>query len=263
MSELAVEGLRAERDAILTIAKGLTDDEWNAPSDCDGWAVRDVYAHMAAVLHGVADPSVMVDMSGGTEAAMEIPVAERRSWPIEQVLEEYETYSEQVANVAAMAQEPPMSETMLPMGDLGTHPMSILASTFTFDAYCHLRNDILKPNGPIDRPEPPRDEMRLKPTVEWMLAGLPWMSEKELAFVDRPIALALTGPGGGTWTIGPVGNEGRVLVREGTHDAVATLTSSDHDFVVWGTGRRPWRDLVTVTGDDAYAGRVLDALKIF
>ena len=263
MSQLAVEGLRAERDAILTIAKSLTDDEWNLPSDCDGWAVRDVLAHMAATLHGVADPTFMVDMSGGTEAAMEGPVAERRAWTIEQVLEEYETYSDAVAAIAASVQEPPMAETMLPMGDLGTHPMSILASTFVFDGYCHLRNDILKPNGPIDRPQPPQDELRLQPTVEWMLAGLPWMSEKALAFVDRPIALTLEGPGCGTWTIGPVGDEGRVLVREGVIDSVATARSTTHDFVVWGTGRRPWRDHVTVTGDEAYAAQVLDAMKIF
>jgi uncharacterized protein (TIGR03083 family) len=263
MSQLAVEGLRAERDAILTVAKSLTDEEWNLPSDCDGWAVRDVLAHMAAVLHGVHDPAYMVDMSGGTEAAMEAPVAERRTWKIEEVIAEYESSSEQVANVVAMFQDPSMGENLLPMGDLGTHPMSLLASTMVFDAYCHLRNDILKPNGPIDRPQPPRDEQRLQPTVEWMLAGLPWMSEKELAFMDRPIALTLDGPGGGTWTIGPVGDEGRVQVREGTLDAVATATSSSHDFVVWGTGRRPWRDLVKIEGDEAYAARVLDAMKIF
>ena len=78
-----------------------------------------------------------------------------------------------------------MSETMLPMGDLGTHPMAIMPSTFLFDNYCHLRNDILKPNGPIDRPEPPRDEKRLAPTIEWMLAGLPWMCA-DAARVRRP-----------------------------------------------------------------------------
>src|ERR1051326_5549892 len=99
MSTQAVEGLRAERDAPLTIAKSLTDDEWNAPSDCEGWAVRDVVAHMGSVLHGVVDPSVMPDLTGGTEISMEAPVAERRGWTIEEVLAEYETYSGQVADL--------------------------------------------------------------------------------------------------------------------------------------------------------------------
>jgi uncharacterized protein (TIGR03083 family) len=263
MSTLGVEGLRAERDASLTIMKSLTDEEWNAPSDCDGWAVRDVVAHMGSVLHGVADPSVMPDMAGGTEPAMEAPVAERRAWTVEDVLAEFETYSGQIADLAASLQEPPMSETLLPMGDLGTHPMAIMPCTFLFDNYCHLRNDILKPNGPIDRPEPPRDEKRIAPTLEWMLAGLPWMCADQLAFVDQPITLTLTGAGGGTWSVGPGGDDGRVLVREGpASDSVATVTSDAHDFVVWGTQRRPWKSFTTIDGDAAYAGRVLDGIKI-
>ena len=262
MSQLAVDGLRAERDAILTIAKSLTEAEWNAPSGCKGWAIRDVVAHMGSVLHGVVEPAYMADTSTGTEAAMEAPVAERRAWPVEEVVAEYETYSEQATNVFAMAQEPPMAETMLPMGELGTHPMSMLAATFLFDAYCHLRNDILQPLGSVDRPAPPRDEMRLQPTVEWMLAGLPWMCSAQLTFVDRPFALELTGPGGGTWTIAPGGDEGRVRVVDGDAGAVARATSTTHDFVIWGTRRRPWRDYVTLAGDEQYAARVLAAINI-
>jgi hypothetical protein len=142
--------------------------------------------------------------------------------------------------------------------------MSILPSTFLFDGYTHLRNDILTPNGSIDRPQPPRDEMRLRPTIEWMLAGLPWMCADALdGIVDRPLALVLEGPGGGTWTIAPGGIEGRVVVSEGAAaDVAATITSSDHDFVIWGTRRASWRDLVKIEGDEAYAARVLDAIKI-
>src|SRR5438552_12086434 len=127
--------------------------------------------HMACTLHGVIDPAFLPDTTSGTERAMEPSVAERRTWPIEAVIEEYETYSEQAADVFASVQDAPLSETMLAMGELGTHPMSILPSTFLFDGYTHLRNDILTPNGSIDRPQPPRDEMRLRPTIEWMIAG--------------------------------------------------------------------------------------------
>ena len=70
-----------------TVAKSLTDDEWTPPSDCAGWAVRDVIAHMACTLHGVVDPAFLPDMTGGTEDAMEPAVAERRTWPIEEVLD--------------------------------------------------------------------------------------------------------------------------------------------------------------------------------
>ena len=47
-----------------------------------------------------------------------------------------------------------------------------------------------------------------------------------------------------------------------TGNAAATITSNAHDFVIWGTRRAPWRDLVTIDGDADYAARVLDAIKI-
>ena len=269
MSQLAVDGFRAEREAILAIAGDLSAEEWLLPSACAGWSVRDVMGHMACTLHGVIDPAFLPDTTQGTERGMEPAVAERRTWPIEAVIEEYATYSGQAADVFASVQEPPLSETMLPMGDLGTHPMSILASTFLFDGYTHLRNDILAPTGSIERPQPPRDEQRLRPTIEWMLAGLPWMCATALAgVVDRPLVLTLDGPGGGTWTIAPGGDDGRVSVTETPFtdttaaDAVATAHSTDHDFVIWGTRRAPWRNSVKIEGDEAYAARVLDAIKI-
>src|SRR5207237_2507225 len=152
--------------------------------------------------------------------------------PIEQVVDEYETYSAQAAEAFVSVQSPGIAETPLPMGELGTHTMSILPSTFLFDAYCHLRHDVLAPTGPIDRPQPPRDEQRIRPTVEWMLAGLPWMCAAALdPVVQRPVVLELSGPGGGAWTIAP-GIE-RVSVTRGVADGGAAIVhSTTHDFVV-------------------------------
>jgi uncharacterized protein (TIGR03083 family) len=264
MSQLAVDGFRAERDSIIQVAKSLTDEEWNLPSDCAGWAIRDVYAHMASTLHGVIDPAFLPDTSSGTEQAMEGPVAERRSWPIAQVLDEYESCSAQAAEVFASVQAEGIAQTPLPMGELGTHEISILPATFLFDAYCHLRNDILVPHGSIDRPEPPRDEQRLGPTIEWMLAGLPWMCTEALArVVDRPLVLTLDGPGGGTWTIAPGGPDGRVAITPGADPAAAaTARSSGHDFVLWGTQRRPFAGYVRIDGDEAYAAAVLGVINV-
>jgi len=266
MSELAVQGYRAERESILEVAKSLSTAELDSPSDCAGWATRDVLAHLAASIHGVVDPAYLVDMTDGAEQAMEAPVSERRSWPVERVLEEYETASGQAAEAFATLQEPPLAETPIPMADLGTHPMSILPGTFLFDSYCHLRNDILAPNGSVERPEPPRDDQRLTPILEWMLAGLPWMCADELRpIVTRPLVLEFTGPGAGTFTVAPVdtGSDGRVRIVEGAAgDAAATVTSTAHDFVIWGTRRRPWAGYVKVTGDAAYAAPILDAINV-
>jgi uncharacterized protein (TIGR03083 family) len=263
MSELAVEGFRAERAALLEVANSLSDDEWNAASDCEGWTVRDVYAHLASTIHGIVDPAFMADMSGGTEAAMEAPVAERRSRPVADIVAEYEEFSAKAADAGAMLQGEGIGDTLLPMGDLGTHPMRLMPNILLFDSYCHLRNDILAPNGPIDRPALPNDEQRVAPTVEWMLAGLPWMCDRLAAIVDRPLVLELTGAGGGTFTIAPGGEDGRVAITSGAGpDAAATATSSAVDFVVWGTQRRPWRDYVKIEGDEAYAAQVLAEVNV-
>jgi uncharacterized protein (TIGR03083 family) len=37
-----------ERVALLSMARTLTDQQWDAPSFCDGWRVRDVAAHVVS-----------------------------------------------------------------------------------------------------------------------------------------------------------------------------------------------------------------------
>ena len=89
------------------------------------------------------------------------------------------------------------------------------------------------PRGPIERQVPAADESRLAPAVGWMLAGLPHMQGDAFPFVDRPLTLQLTGPGGGRWTISGRG-DGHVGVEPGEDPAsAAKITSEAHDFVVW------------------------------
>jgi len=264
MSQLGVEGFKAERDSVLAVFKSLNEKERNLPSDCAGWSVRDVLAHMANSQHGVVDPAFLPDMTNGAEQSMEAPVDTRRAWSYDDVISEYETYSEQALNVFAMVQDEPLASNLLPMAELGTHPMGILPNVFLFDTYCHLRNDVLKPNGIIDRPEPPRDEQRLRPTVEWMLGGLPWMCTDALGkTVDRPLVLTLDGPGGGAWTLAPGGPDGRIAIDEHVDaNAAATARSTTHDFVIWGTQRRPFADFVKIDGDADYAASVLGVINV-
>jgi hypothetical protein len=92
---------------------------------------------------------------------------------------------------------------------------------------------------------------------------MPWMCPTLASVVDRPLVLTLDGPGGGTWTLAPDGPDGRIALTEGADpNAAATVHSTDHDFVIWGTKRRPYAGLTKIDGDDAYAGTVLDAVKV-
>jgi uncharacterized protein (TIGR03083 family) len=40
-----------EQDAAVALARELAPGEWDVPSLCDGWAVRDVFGHLARHLH--------------------------------------------------------------------------------------------------------------------------------------------------------------------------------------------------------------------
>ncbi len=264
MSRQAIEALRAERELVLALAASLTDDEWALPSDCEGWRVQEVIAHMAAVFHSIADPaSIEQGTSTDVEANAEVPIAVRRTWTPAQVLAEYVEWSDKgIAALAAM-QEYPLNETEIPLGNLGTHPMHLLANALVFDHYCHLRWDLLAPNGPLARDPLPSDDLRLQPTMEWMLAGLPQMCPEVRDLVRRPINFEFTGPGGGSWVLAPVHDGAATFVPGADPDAAATVTSSTHDFVCWGTKRRDWRDMaVTVTGDRDHAAAVLDAINV-
>lgn len=269
MTQQAVDALRADREEVLALGASLSEDEWDAPSDCAGWRVQDVIAHMAIVLRQVAEPgSLTPPVPGDVEASQDRLVAERRDWSSSQVMADYEEISARGVEALAGLQAPGIAETAVTIDNLGTHPLHLIANALAFDHFCHLRNDILRPYGPIERPVPPHDELRLGATLDWMLAGLPQMApDATRVAVDRPFALRLEGPAGGVWTIGPAGDDGLVEVKEERGDngaAAAEVRSSTSDFVLWATRRRPWQELdVKVAGDKEYAARVLNAIHVF
>ena len=156
-----------------------------------------------------------------------------------------------------------MADTVVPLSDLGEHPLHMLANAIAFDHYCHLRHDI---GAAIDRAAAlPKDAQVLGPTLEWMLAGLPQMCESALAAApQQPVNLVFDGPAAHSWCLTP-GDQAagpRWVVANGADDDAPVIRSTAHDFVSWGTQRADWR--ATSTGDvsNAGVGAVLDAINI-
>jgi len=67
-----------ERRRLADVLDGLTPQQWDAPSLCDGWAVRDVVAHVTMPFRTSA-PRFVLELvrSGGRFAAMADRVARR------------------------------------------------------------------------------------------------------------------------------------------------------------------------------------------
>jgi uncharacterized protein (TIGR03083 family) len=259
MTTAAIAALEQEVRYAGELIATLTPAEWASDSACEGWRVQDLVQHMAAVFHQIADASsIDTGDSGRAETANEVPVQARRDWPAEQVVEAYAEWAPKGVAALTALQDPPMADMAVPIADLGTHPLRLLANAIAFDHYCHLRHDL--PH--IERAaQLPRDEATLAVVLDWMLAGLPQMCADALAAAPaQPVNVVFDGPAGGSYALVP--GDGGWTVEAGSVDGAPTVHTTVHDFVSWGTKRSDWRD--TVTGDVAAEGvaPVLDAVNI-
>lgn len=259
MTKAAIEALQAEADLARDLFASLSNDEWQLRSGCAGWRVQDVAQHMASVFHSIADPSsIEAGATNDVEQNAEVPVQARKSWTSTQVIAEYEEWSAKGIGALSMMQEPGLAEMVIPLANLGSHPMHILANAIVFDHYCHLRHDI---GATVQRAaDLPRDAAALGATLEWMLAGIPQMCAEALGACSQAINLRFNGPAGANFVLGP--DDGGWSISEGTDGSLPTATSTVHDFISWGTKRADWRDLVALSDGNPFAESTLDAINV-
>lgn len=268
MTTEAVDAVRTIHEHFRSVLTGLSPHDWSKPSACEGWRVQDLLAHVTSNQKEFVDPTpppAEPVPAMTAEEAMEALVAPRKDWSVDELLAEYDRYADAWFGVLDAMQQEPTASTMSPLADLGTYPMHMVANAFAFDHYCHLRIDLLAPSGPIAADVPDATDAEIRPGIEWMLAGIPQMQPGVLQpVVTQPLGLRLTGAGGGEWTIRPDADDehGLVVVDGLDDDVAATVESSAHDFVRWGTKRCDWRECCRVDGDERYATAVLDTLNI-
>lgn len=242
----AIEAVRADRAALLEICAGLTEKQWQAESGCPGWSVQDVIAHLSNLFWAVVDVSRLPDTSGmPTERAQDVGVQARRGQDAAAVLADYSEVGgvalDKLSELAALDVE-------LPLGDLGTYPMSVIPSAYAFDHYTHIRADLFAPRGPLDGVPPPSDELRMGPVLDWVETALPQQNQDAAAAAT--LELEITGAGARTITFG-------------TGPGRATISSGAPSFVLWVTQRASWDDLgVRASGDEA-ALAAARTLKVF
>ena len=259
MTALAIAALQTEIVRAQELIGSLTAQEWSSPSGCTDWSVQDVVCHMASVFHSIADPTTIEGgASDDVEQNAEVPVQARRSWTAQAVMAEYEEWAEKGLAALTGLQSPPMADTVIPLANLGSHPMHLLGNAIVFDHYCHLRHDI---GHTIARAAAlPHDSDSLTATLEWMLAGLPQMCQTALSTCTQGVNLTFEGPAAGEYTLTP--SVPLWTVTAGNNPGFPTVTTSAHNFVSWGTKRADWRAACTVDGDAAAAAPTLDALNI-
>lgn len=246
-----VEALAAEREEVLRVGSGLEGRAWDAPSGCAGWSVKDVVAHMGALLWSAVDPSGLPDVTGmGTEQAQEVWVASRREMSGPEILDDYATVSERALAVLEVMAG---TDAEVDLGDLGTYPARLLPAAFCFDHYTHIRADLFAPRGSLPGPMPSSDNLRLVPTLRWIEAAVPQQNRAILSSDEFEAAdIVISGTAART-----------IRVGSPTGPASATARSDADTVVRWITQRGDWQSLgVQAEGDPATLA-VLQHLKVF
>jgi len=119
-----VAALHEQLDALIELGRQLDDGQWETPSECPGWRVKDLYSHVIGTeLMLLGRPDEAVEVEGADHVANdigrfnEVSVFLRRDRPGAEVLAELERIAaERTAALDAMTQADLDAESFTPAG---------------------------------------------------------------------------------------------------------------------------------------------------
>lgn len=132
--------LVAERRELADLCATFSEADWEHPSLCEGWRVRDVVAHIVGNQHDLADTIKKPPLKGGIDAVNQRQVDKRRNWPTSRLM----------AEVIEITQ-PPSIARLIPT----------VANFILFDAWVH-QQDIRWPLNKSRKQDPTRMKNLLK-----------------------------------------------------------------------------------------------------
>ena len=96
--EVVIPGMLDEYRSFAALVRGLSDEEWNVASRCEGWRVADVAAHVIGQLSDVAG----LRLEGlGTPEVTKRQVDERRDRARTELADELEASTELAGGLVA------------------------------------------------------------------------------------------------------------------------------------------------------------------
>lgn len=253
-----VDAWQASITTTADLVSQLTESELLAPTDCPGWSVRDVVAHLAHLEH------VLTGESEGPVDGLTVPsdytdagVDARRELPFAQVLEELRTAT--AARTAFLAELPDDASQPAPVTPAGA-PWSwdTLLRNRALDAWVHeqdIRRAVDQPGG--------LDTAGAFITTMTFAAGMSYVLGKKVgAPAGTSVRWEITGPVAlGVGAV--VGDDGRARRDDAIIDPTTTLTLSTEAFTVLAAGRRGPEALEVKVEGDAELGRaILDQMAL-
>ena len=205
----AMRRTATENARLLAQLRGLTDQQWTAPTDCTQWTVRDIAVHLIASAQAQADPiefarqvvtgrrlTAEIGGSHWVDGLNEAQLRARTDWTPAVLPDLWERHSAAALTARRRLPAPVRRLPLLPMGSplgtrLGWQPLSYLFDMgFTRDVWTH-RIDIARAAGVPPELTPEHDGRIVADIVaEW--------SRRH----GQPYTLTLTGPAGGDFRAG-------------------------------------------------------------
>ena len=245
---------------------GLTDEQWDAPTDCPGWSVRDQLSHMIGGEYWVAglptptavDP-VPEHVHNPAGEMNEAWIEERRSWPGRVVLDEFvEVTRRRVAELTADSEERFQKLGPSPIGEV---PYREFMWVRALDCWIH-EQDLRRAAGrPGDR-----DGAAEALTIERTAGAMPFVVGRKVKPPEgSTVVWEVTGPLARTLAVGIEGGRG-VLLEAVPTEPSAQLTLDGDTFWRLGSGRiDPGAALaagsVELSGDPALGRSVVHAMN--
>jgi uncharacterized protein (TIGR03083 family) len=188
------------------VLAALSADDWQRPTECTGWSVRDMVAHLAGAAESTASVAEVLRQAWGGRTLRQggplvdginaVQVGKRRNSPPERLRPELAAAG--ARGVRRRSRMPAaLRAVVLPLGPpVGTKPLGyLLDRIYTRDAWMH-RIDLARATGRPLRLTADHDGRIVADIVaEWAAAH------------GRPYRLTLTGQAGGSWSHGTGGEE--------------------------------------------------------
>jgi uncharacterized protein (TIGR03083 family) len=239
---------RAELETCLAALRRLDDADWHRPTECTGWTVHDVVAHMVGQVEELARPDRLMrrvrrarrEPAGSVlDNHNRYQVQDRAAVPAEELVRQLETQT--VRAIRAVGRIPGPVRRRIRLSRVFAE-----AANFPDDSFDYLARVILA-----------RDPWMHRLDICAATGRAPHLGDNDRLIVEQvirdlaeawsgpPVEIDLAGPAGGRWTLGD-------------RAPVATLRADVVPYLRHLSGRSPGGD-VTVDGDTAAGRDLLDA----
>jgi uncharacterized protein (TIGR03083 family) len=213
--------------AVNELIPSLGADDWNRPTPCVGWSVKDILGHLGHIegmlVHQFDQPDPPPDWVGEgspLDQATSLGVAARRSWSLTQVVDEIERAATATHRLLTQPDLDWQEPSLTPVGPAPRH---VAMEMRVNDVYLHLCDIRTAIGQPIDGSGADTNSLAKEVAIGRDVRLSPWAWAKRVgAHEGQRLRLSLGGIGGVDQDIVMRGGKAVVESDDGTPDAEVT-----------------------------------------